>query len=158
MREFDGRLSHLAANTSEGGTFVYNPSPFTADGIVKGADGKNAVVKGVPSHGWKVVRKSEDYSPVTVGDRFIENDYVKVSFNEKYEIVSVYDKKRCREAIEEGKKANELQVFEDYPASYDAWELSEYYSQKMWTAGRPDEGRDDIRGYGRRLRGNTPLR
>ncbi len=134
MREFDGRLSHLAANTSEGGTFVYNPSPFTADGIVKGADGKNAVVKGVPSHGWKVVRKSEDYSPVTVGDRFIENDYVKVSFNEKYEIVSVYDKKRCREAIEEGKKANELQVFEDYPASYDAWELSEYYSQKMWTA------------------------
>lgn len=134
MREFDGRLSHLAANTSEGGTFVYNPSPFTADGIVKGADGKNAVVKGVPSHGWKVVRKSEDYSPVTVGDRFIENDYVKVSFNEKYEIISVYDKKRCREAIEEGKKANELQVFEDYPASYDAWELSEYYSQKMWTA------------------------
>lgn len=133
-KEYKKRLSHLAANTKTGGIFVYNPSPFTADGIVKDSTGKSIAVKNVPPHGWKTVTDTESYSPVKVSEREMENDFVRVTFNEKYEIISVYDKQNSREVVEKGCVANELQVFEDYPACYDAWEISEYYKQKMWVA------------------------
>ncbi|MBO5912238.1 MAG: alpha-mannosidase, partial [Clostridia bacterium] len=47
-------------------------------------------------------------------------------------IASLYDKRAEREVFETGKLGNELQVYEDFPFNYDAWELSDYYKQKMW--------------------------
>ena len=47
-------------------------------------------------------------------------------------IVSVYDKAEKRELIPAGEKANVLEIYEDYPRSYDAWEITEYYKQKKW--------------------------
>lgn len=47
-------------------------------------------------------------------------------------IVSLLDKRTNREICACGGKLNELQVFEDFPRDYDAWELSKYYKDKMW--------------------------
>ena len=55
-----------------------------------------------------------------------------MTFDEKYEIVSVYDQKNEREIVKEGERANVLEVFEDLPFCYDAWEISQYYTQKRW--------------------------
>ncbi|MBQ2121146.1 MAG: hypothetical protein II199_01495, partial [Bacteroidaceae bacterium] len=52
--------------------------------------------------------------------------------NDKYHIVSVYDKQNDRQIIEDGKEANVFEVYEDYPRAYDAWEITEYYKQKKW--------------------------
>lgn len=27
---------------------------------------------------------------------------------------------------------NRLEVYEDYPRTFDAWEITDYYKQKMW--------------------------
>ena len=55
-------------------------------------------------------------------------------FNDRYHIVSVYDKIEDREVLADGAEANRIEIFEDYPKNFDAWEITDYYSQKMWIA------------------------
>ena len=61
----------------------------------------------------------------------LENDVIKVEFNDKYHIVSIFDKEAQREVLAEGAEANRMEIFEDYPREYDAWEITDYYKQKM---------------------------
>lgn len=130
----DNALKSIAGslNTS-GGIFVYNPTPFEISDFVE-ADGKIYYAKNVPSHGWKVIEDIETEKGISVNKRFIENDVIKVSFNDKYHIISVYDKAEKREVISKGEEANVLEVFEDYPHNFDAWEINSYYKQKKWIA------------------------
>jgi len=131
---FSGAIESLANSVkTSGGYFVYNPTSFEQSGLV-GCDGKFFAVQNIPAHGYAVVKPSEVKANVSADKNHIENDFVKVTFDEKYNISSVLDKKNCREVIESGKSANVLEVYEDYPRSYDAWEITEYYKQKMWTA------------------------
>ena len=67
-----------------------------------------------------------------MNEKMLENDLVRVKFDEHMHIISVYDKAENRELIPNGEKANVLEVYEDYPRSYDAWEITEYYKQKKW--------------------------
>ena len=48
-------------------------------------------------------------------------------FNGCGEITSLLDKEADRELIPAGQCANELQLFEDRPDEYDAWNLEKYY-------------------------------
>ena len=128
--EFDGSLDALAKSMkTDGGYLVYNPTGFEMSDIVDGKYFEN-----IPAHGYAVVSPSSVENTVVVGDKFIENDLVKVVFDDKYHIISIFDKTENREVIEEGKSANVLEVFEDYPRDYDAWEITDYYKQKKWIA------------------------
>ena len=118
---------------TDGGYLVYNPTGFEVSDIVK-IGGRDAYFENIPAHGYAVVNPSSLKNSVVVSDRCIENDKVKVTFDKKYEIISIYDKENGRELIEQGKSANVLEIFEDYPRDYDAWEITEYYKQKKWTA------------------------
>ena len=113
--------------------FVYNPTSFEISDVVK-IEGVDAYVENIPAHGYAVVEPTRIENTVTICDKCIENDKIKVVFDKKYEIISIVDKETGRELIEEGKSANALEVFEDYPREYDAWEITEYYKQKMWKA------------------------
>ena len=128
----DSRLDDIASKVSGKGTLVYNPAPFAADAVIDTADGP-ARVKDIPAHGWAVVEPVKTGS-VKADARSIENDLVRVEFNDKMHVVSFYDKTNEREAIEPGREANTLEVYEDYPRVYDAWEITEYYKQKKWAA------------------------
>jgi len=130
----DNALSAVKLNLKTvGGVFVYNPTPFVITDYVE-ADGKTYYAENVPSHGWKVIDAVEAKNKVWVSDKIIENDVIKVTFNDKYHLVSVYDKELSREVLAEGAQANRFEVYEDYPREYDAWEITEYYKQKMWLA------------------------
>ena len=113
--------------------FVYNPTSFEISDVVK-INGVDAYVENIPAHGYAVVEPTHIENTVSIYDKCIENDKIKVVFDKKYEIVSIIDKETGRELIEEGKSANALEVFEDYPRAYDAWEITEYYKQKKWHA------------------------
>ncbi len=129
------KLARIAAQVgSDGGLFVYNPAPFAADALITTENGPVRVT-GVPAHGWKVVRADRMPGSCSAGGQVIENDLVRVTFNEKFHIISIFDKTEKRELIPDGAEANVLEVYEDYPRSYDAWEITEYYKQKMWIAG-----------------------
>lgn len=122
-----------ASLKTDGGIFVYNPTPYAMSDYVS-CDGKTYYAENVPSHGWKVIADKVAEAKVTVNEKTIENDVIKVTFDNDYHIVSVYDKAESREVLSPGAKANRLEVFEDYPREYDAWEITDYYKQKMWIA------------------------
>jgi len=61
----------------------------------------------------------------------MENKFFRVKFKNG-DIVSIYDKQNEREVIKKGEKANTILAFEDFPKKWDAWEITNYYAEKMW--------------------------
>jgi alpha-mannosidase len=49
--------------------------------------------------------------------------YYSVTWNEQGHLTSIYDKKAGREILSSGKSGNVLQIFEDKPRCFDAWEM-----------------------------------
>lgn len=130
----DSKINNIKENiNTDGGIFVYNPTPFEISDYIEYGE-KNVFAENIPAHGWKVIKDLEAENKITVSKNSIENDVIRVSFNDKYHIISVYDKEEDREIICEGAEANRLEIFEDYPKFYDAWEITDYYKQKMWIA------------------------
>lgn len=125
-------LSELSKGITlkDGEIAVYNPHSFTVDGIV--SDGKKEYfVKGLKPKAISVV-KPYSKGKVKVDGKTVENDYFKVIFNDKFEMVSVYDKVNAREVLMDGKKGNEIIAYEDFPPMYDNWELRDYYNEKSY--------------------------
>lgn len=63
----------------------------------------------------------------------IENKYFKIKINDHGQITSIYDKEVDRQILPSGQKANVLQVFEDVPMKWDAWDIDIYYQEKEYT-------------------------
>ncbi len=130
----DQKLAAIKANLkTDGGIFVFNPTPFEISDYIK-LNGNVYYADKIPAHGWKVIPACPVENKILVTAKVLENDVIRVEFNDKYHIVSVYDKEVQREVLAEGAKANCLEIFEDYPRKYDAWEITSYYKQKMWLA------------------------
>ncbi|MBQ7831383.1 MAG: alpha-mannosidase [Clostridia bacterium] len=117
---------------TEGGVIVFNPNGFTANGTVA-VKGETKVVKGIPAHGYKVVKPEKAKGQVRVENQTIENEGYRVEFTENGAIRSIYDKRFGREVVKAGELCNEMRVYEDMPYQYDNWELTPYYKQKEWT-------------------------
>lgn len=130
--------SIMKSLNTKGGFFIYNPSPFTVSDFIE-FDGKTIFADKIPAHGWRVIPENYVDNSIVVSDKSIENDVLKVIFNDSYHIISIYDKTENREVLASGSEANVLEMFEDYPYDFDAWELSDYYKQKKWIA-------DDVSG------------
>ena len=117
---------------TEGGILVFNPNSFSGASTVQ-VDGKSVYVKDIPAKGYAVVEPEPD-RPLFLDreSRILESDFLRVVFDENMNIVSLYDKEAHRETLEHGKAANTLIAFEDYPRAYDAWEITNYYTEKSW--------------------------
>ena len=53
-------------------------------------------------------------------------------FRSNWNIASIYDKKADREVVKSGEVANLLTAYEDIPRAWDAWEITNYYTEKSW--------------------------
>ena len=126
------KLKNISSNiNTSGGILVYNPNAFTVSAPVK-LNGKTIFVKDIPALGYKVTEAKENAENIKITNSSLENNFFVIEFNQKGSIASIFDKVNKREIVISGKNANELQVFEDLPKSYDAWEISDYYKSKMW--------------------------
>lgn len=125
------KLKNIASNVSKSGVLVYNPNCFTASSYVK-LDDELIYAENIPPMGWKVIDKKNGGNGVIVTDKSIENAHYIIKFDDNMNIKSIYDKDYSREVIEDGKSANQLKAFEDYPRQYDNWEITNYYKQKVW--------------------------
>ena len=126
--EIERLLKKLATNVQAKGEYlVYNPNSFESDGFVR-VNEKYYRVKNVPSKGYTTVDFAQkDESDVCVKERYMENEYYRIAFDENYEIASLYCKKQDRELVEVGEKLNVLAVYNDYAPEYDAWEIRPHY-------------------------------
>ncbi len=84
----------------------------------------------VPSCGWTSLRLEAQEEPyqgagVTVGERVLENELLRLEFNDKGEISSIFDKTLFRELA--AGPCNSMHMYKDVPTNWDAWDLDSIY-------------------------------
>ena len=134
----------------EDGVTVFNDLSWSRSGLVplpKGSTGAKdgagqalpvQVVDGelmtevtVPSCGWTTVYTAEPAdvtNTIKVMDRSLENGYLRVTFNDKGEIVSLVDKTMALGELSAG-PGNRFEMFKDVPTRFDAWDIDSMYEQ-----------------------------
>ncbi len=96
----------------------------------------------VPPAGYAIYSLEEGKQPKVKTDLrarglVLENEFYRVEIDpETGNISSFYSKKLGREFIPEGKQGNVLQVYEDIPEHWDAWNIG--YTGRMWELDRAD--------------------
>ncbi|MGD2217289.1 MAG: glycoside hydrolase family 38 C-terminal domain-containing protein, partial [Gemmatimonadales bacterium] len=115
---------------------VFNPLGWERSGsaTVRDEAGGSTVitVSGVPAFGARVVhlpgdamsRADRRLMEPRAGANWIENAYLRVEVDTLTgEVVRLYDKANEREVLAPGGRANVLQIFDDRPAQWDAWNI-----------------------------------
>lgn len=132
QKEITTGLKTLAENVNKKGVLIYNPNPFPYTGIVE-KDNNLLWVKDVPSLGYSV--ENEHVLPVSeayADENKLENEKVRVLFDDKKNIVSVFDKIENREIIKDGEKIRFV-AYDDYPINYDAWDIDQGYDLQSFS-------------------------
>ena len=131
---YNGIMSNIK---TDGGVVVFNPNSFVGNGYVE-YDGRTYRVDGIPAKGYKVIKPEERKSNYTLDGKRLETSNYIVEFNDEYVITRLYDKANAREVLRDGGRANYIEAFEDLPYAYDAWELSNYYTEKKYEINNVD--------------------
>lgn len=66
-----------------------------------------------------------------IDDHTVCNDTFIVSWNDDGMLTRIYDRKHQREVLATGALGNQLQLFEDKPLDFDAWNLDVFYQDKL---------------------------
>ncbi|MBT2384127.1 glycoside hydrolase family 38 C-terminal domain-containing protein [Streptomyces sp. ISL-11] len=112
-----GALAALAGAGADGGTVVFNAAPHARGGTqahgaaVAGADGPAPAQAG-PREG---------------GGFVLDNGLLRVEIDGRGLVVSVYDRRADRETVAPGAAANLLQLHQDFPNMWDAWDVDHFY-------------------------------
>ena len=61
----------------------------------------------------------------------LETPFYTISWNESGQLTRIFDKKAGCEVLRVGQEGNVLEVYEDKPMDYDAWDIDIYYTEKM---------------------------
>ncbi len=97
-----------------------------------------------------VVRAADEQpgeaSTLAVGDLWIENEHLRAELDPSGRVVSLFDKRTGREAIQPGRPANQFVLYEDYPSNHDAWDVDLGYRDKPESVDSPAEHRIVERG------------
>jgi alpha-mannosidase len=62
----------------------------------------------------------------------LENDELRLGFDDNGEITSLFDKRAGREVVPAGMCANQLVLYEDRPLRWDAWDIDIFYVEKPY--------------------------
>ncbi len=121
----DAREEIAAAVCATDGYVVFNPHSFRTEGIVT-VDGKTVITPPIAPKGYSVVNRFQSDNHIRVDGHIVETDRYRVTFDDCWQIVSLYDKANEREVLKPGCVGNELRIYADYPDCYDAWEWQVY--------------------------------
>lgn len=102
------------------------------------SDGTLILVPEVPALGTttimkKATRKVIKDDSFTFENNVLTTPYYKITFNDKGEMTQIFDIENKRNVLKENEHANVLQVFEDKPIRYDAWDIDMYYQEKQYS-------------------------
>ncbi len=68
---------------------------------------------------------------VQAGDRWLENNQLRVELNEAGDVVRIFDKVNQREVLAEGTPGDEFLAYEDRPVNWDAWDIDRSYLDRV---------------------------
>ncbi len=93
----------------------------------------------IPAKGYTILTKRKQpsskagkESPLLISTTGFETPFLRAEIAADGTIASLFDKVAQRELILMNQKANQFQLFEDYPLHFDAWDINKYYSEKQW--------------------------
>jgi len=110
-------LENLAG--SGDGLVVFNVNSHARREIVDIGD--RFLVVDAPPCGWAT------HDSASVSPDQMENDLLRVLWDERGLLTSIWDKAAGREVLSTGSRGNLLQLFEDNPARWDAWDIDVEY-------------------------------
>lgn len=94
-------------------------------------------VENIPSMGFStiyiktdIIQKKHDVSFIKTS-LGINTPYYEIEWNNNGQLTKIYDREAESDVLEVGARGNVLQVFEDKPRQYDAWDIDIYYQEKM---------------------------
>ncbi len=108
---------------------VFNPTSFPFSGTVRIGDGYGYAAH-IPAWGYAAI--DGDGVPkctLYADEERVETPFLLAEFDQNGLITRLYDKVAERELLTA--PANRLEIYEDYPDTYDAWEISPYYNRKV---------------------------
>ncbi|MBQ2734649.1 MAG: alpha-mannosidase [Clostridia bacterium] len=114
-----------SALSGKHGWVIFNPHSFEANGFTK-INGKTAYVSGIAPKGYSCVTTPVFENHVCIDGNCVETNCFSVTFDEAWQITSIYDKAAKREVLSLGQIGNEIRIYPDHPDRYDNWEWQEY--------------------------------
>ncbi len=100
------------------------------------ANGKTEfITREIPSKGWKTfaLAPAEKAKPgILRQGNTVENKFFRVTFDARGEISSLIEKSTGIELCAPGETLNRLVAYDDRPYTYDAWEISSYYTEQAF--------------------------
>lgn len=111
----------------------------------KGADGRYYYLVDAPAKGMEVlaggVKETEERPSVLSQIRTDETGrptgfrtpFYQVEFAGNGEFDRIVDLEEERSLLQNGRRGNQIRVFEDRPLEFDAWNIEEYYREKSWS-------------------------
>ena len=136
MREQDG-LTLLNSLSWERDEIIELPEGLkglkTSDGEklpVQVTSGKYFAEMRLPSCGWTSFESADSDEPendLLVTESLLENNLVRVEFNEYGEIISIFDKVSQSELAFDN--CNSLKMYQDIPSAFDAWDIDSMYRE-----------------------------
>jgi alpha-mannosidase len=70
-------------------------------------------------------------TPFVLKDSALTTPHYVIAWNEAGQLTSILDTNAKREVLAKGERGNVLQVFEDKPKDFEAWDIDLYYQEKM---------------------------
>jgi alpha-mannosidase len=110
---------------------VLNSSPASRRETVM-VDGLRVTVD-VPALGYAVVDAAggtDSVSSVVVRKQSIENEHLRLTLDDEGVLVSVWDKDAGREVLAPGARGNVLQLLDDRPVQWDAWDVNAFADER----------------------------
>ena len=130
-----------ADKTAKGYELLVDVEPFAVqrvtfvpdEGAMPGGDAPDE--KAVPGGDGTDEKAGASQRTFLYKDNTLETPFYCLAWNAEGQLVRLYDKLAGRSVLREGAKGNVLEVYEDKPMDFDAWDIDIYYTQKMETMG-----------------------
>lgn len=144
QQEAENTYTVYCANSFGGEELVLIPetrhgSFFDGQGLLLAsqqiADGTLVLVRTVPFGGVLVrfvpgeTAKTEEY--FRLEENTLHTPYYRLAWNQDGQLTEVYDKSTRRHVLRPGQLGNVLEIYEDKPMCFDAWEIDIYHREKM---------------------------
>jgi len=110
------------------GSTVFNPAGHDRTEVVELPDGTLGAVS-APACGWAPATTVDlgDTVLVDAATRTLENGLLRITWDADGLLTSVHDKEADREVLAPGTRGNLLQLHDDHPNAYDAWDVDVTY-------------------------------
>ncbi|MEM9523256.1 MAG: glycoside hydrolase family 38 C-terminal domain-containing protein [Pseudomonadota bacterium] len=143
--EIEDHVATLTQAVGGGGgeLVVVNPLPFAMTRVVDVPDKRGAqattsgtlmLLRDLAPYSITSIPATAEGPQVTIyetdGEVVLENRKVLVRLSRAGDLIRVFDKRAGREVLKQGEIGNRLQVFEDRPISWDAWDIDSFFEDR----------------------------